>query len=112
MSELLKFPLSDDNHKPTKFGMVAWSLAYHAPARDFHSRGVRYRFKNIIHVVRDPLHTIRSLRTEFIYWKWRIGKALVHRWMVPRVAMDDFHLQNNEFTEEDYLLFGMGGDYG
>ena len=107
ISELLKFPLSDDNHQPTEFGMVAWKLATHVSPHDFHAGGAKYRFKNVIQVVRDPLHTIRSLRTEFGYWKWNVGKHLARR-IVPKVAMNDFNLQsNNELKESDYVLFGM-----
>ncbi len=108
MSQLLNFSLSNDNQKPTEFGMVAWKLATHVSPADFHSNGVRYKFRNIIHIVRDPLDTIRSLRTEFAYWKWHPqGRSLALK-VVPRVVMDDFQLQpNKEIKEEDYILFGM-----
>jgi hypothetical protein len=72
LSMLLKslgYPFSDDNHAPTENGMMSWMLIVKGNPHHFHDAGRSYRFRNMIHLVRDPLKCIVSLRTEIKYWK-------------------------------------------
>ena len=102
ISVLLKslgYPFSDDNHAPTKNGMMSWMLIVKGSPQHFHDSGRSYRFRNMIHLVRDPLQCIVSLRTEIMYWK-KSGFLLQY---APEVKVKEL----DEQSETDLLLFGL-----
>lgn len=100
LSKDLGIELSDDNHSP-QAGMIAWQLAVKGAKKHFHSLGMQFRFRNVIHLVRDPLKCIVSLRTELKYWQK--GGASLSVDYVPGVTAKDIRGR----TEEENLLFGL-----
>lgn len=100
LSKDLGIELSDDNHPP-EAGMIAWQLAVKGSRKHFHAEGRQFRFRNIIHLVRDPLKCIVSLRTELKYWK-KGGASLMDDY-VPGVTAKEIAGK----TEDELLLFGL-----
>jgi len=116
------FPLADDNgiiHRekhstnyrsfhitgPSEYGMVSWRLAAkERNSHHFHNNiNNHYRFYNLIHLVRDPLDTIRSLRTELKFWQTsrRFSRELFN--IAPKINAYSI----NGSREDHLLLFGL-----